>query len=213
MRSRNRTPNKRKRGIHYKKSKINFLAPYVPKDDYWTIFKFRTNVLPAASATGVVHQVLPALRIMGLNEMTFMQNYFGLFKTVYVDYEFRPNAAMGTDVNGSTAVTACITHENLGDTNWTDPALVYSSILRQRYNKHLNATASDKYLKLRWTCDPTDSSENDFTPCNFAAQPTYGGGFVLFYDGSAAVATKVIGEIFITYTVIFKGRGSIRFNN
>lgn len=187
----------------YRKSKLNFLRPYIPKGNFWTTFKFRSQLTAQCDANGTIAASISAWALQGNNTLLNMITYYEAFKVVYVSFELEPNQQMNNNLGG-TPIFASITHLDLG----TIPAgNIRTYILQSRDYKSIAGSQGQDKLKLRWLCDPNDGDENQFTRLSAAGPSNTNGGLLMYFDGPATMANTNPITITITYYCILRGQG------
>lgn len=187
----------------YRKSKMQFLRPYIPRGIYWTTFKFRTQLTAQCDANGTIQAAISAWALQGNATVTGMAPYYEAFKVVYASFDIQPNEQMTSSLGG-TPIIASITHLDLATIL---AATIRQTILNSRYYKSINGAQGQQSLKLRWLCDPNDGDENQFTRMNAAGPANTNGGLLIYFDGPAGMANTNPLTITITYYCVLRGQG------
>lgn len=193
----------------YRKSKMQFLRPYIPKGFYWTTFKFRQMFVPACDANGVLAYAVGIWSLQGNQKLWDLADFYQSYKIVYCNFEIAPTPALGMSTEGSTGLIATVTHLDMA----TILAGAYrDNIMKSRKYYTLPGSATDKSLKLRWICDPSDGDENQFTRLSAGATGSANGGLLLHYDGSNVMNGRVPFSITVTWYCVLRGDGCINLN-
>lgn len=187
----------------YRKTKLQFLRPYIPKGNFWTTFKFRTQLTAQCDANGTIQAAISAWALYGNNTVTGMVPYYESLKVIYCSFVIEPNQQMNNNLGG-TPIFASITHLDLG----TIPAgNIRTYILQSRDYRSIAGSQGQQSLKLRWLCDPNDGDENQFTRMTAAGPANTNGGLLIYFDGPATMANTNPLTITITYYCILRGQG------
>lgn len=187
----------------YRKSKVQFLRPYIPRGMHWTTFKFRTQLTAQCDANGTIQASISAWGLQGNNTLLNLVPYYEAFKVVYVTFVIEPNQQMNNNLGG-TPIFASITHLDLATIL---AASIRQTILNSRQYKSITGSQGQERLKLKWLCDSTDGDENQFTRLNAAGPASTNGGLLIYFDGPAVMANTNPLTITITYYTILRGQG------
>lgn len=187
----------------YRKSKLQFLRPYIPRGNFWTTFKFRSQLTAQCDANGTVSASISAWGLQGNPTLTNLVTYYEAFKVVSASFLIEPNQQMNNNLGG-TPIFASITHLDLA----TIPAgNIRTTILNSRQYRSIAGSQGQQQLKLRWLCDPTDGDENQFTRLSAPGPSNTNGGLLIYFDGPATMANTNPLTITITYYCILRGQG------
>lgn len=187
----------------YRKSKLAFLRPYIPRGNYWTTFKFRTQLTAQCDPNGTIQAAISAWGLQGNNTVTSLVPYYEAYKVVYVTFEIEPNQQMVNNLGG-TPIFASITHLDLGTIL---AANIRTTILNSRDYRSIAGSQGQQKLKLRWLCDANDGDENQYTRVTAAGPANSNGGLLIYFDGPATMANTNPLVITITYFCILRGQG------
>ena len=187
----------------YRRSKVNFLRPYIPRGIYWSTFKFRGQVQPQCDANGTIAYSLSAWGMQGNQSVVNLAFYYEAFKIVYTSYEIQMNQSAGNNLGG-TPLMAAITHVDLTSILQAD---IRQRIMCSRQYISVSMDASNPPLKLRWLADPTDGDENQFTRVTSPAGAASNGGLLFYFDGPATMANTYPITITQTFYCILRGQG------
>lgn len=197
------TYGKRYKKNPYRKSKIQFLRPYIPRGIYWTTYKFRGQVSPQCDANGTIAYSISAWGMQGNGAVQALTYYYEAFKIVSCTYSIEMNSS-ATQNFGGTPLMASITHMDLTTILQAD---IRQRILCSRSYISTQMDPSNKPLKLRWLCDQTDGDENQFTRLTSPAAAATNGGLLFYFDGPATMANLYPITITQTYYCILRGEG------
>lgn len=200
-RTRSRTRKYRKNP--YRKSKLGFLKPYIPRGIFWTTYKFRTQLPMQCDGAGNINTAVGAWQCYGNPTFLNLTPYFEAFKVITFTAKIEPNASIENALGG-TPFYAAITHLDLNTLVAADYKKI---ILSSRDYRSMATNTSQKFVKVRWICDPNDGDENQFTRISSGVINSSSGGVLMHFDGPAAMAGQVPLFVTVTYYGILRGQG------
>lgn len=192
----------------YRKSKLAFLKAYIPRGVFWTTFKFRgLYTVQCDPLAGNINFYLGATSVIGNGALTNLQAYYNDIKIVYVSFQIQLNQSMQNALQAE-PLYAAVTHMPSAA---IPAAQIKSRILSSRnYSTLSSMTGSSSSVKLRWLCDTSDPTENDFVPLNTPAIAVpVTGGLICHADLPQAMGGTVAAAVTATFYCILRGQGCV----